>query len=73
MIKKEWAGKGEIDLISVKKIIIWLLATLSSFYLLNIDIINNYLSQYITDPQLLSIVVAGLLYVSEEFRKNYSK
>lgn len=73
MIKTKWAGKGELDLVSLKKLVIWLVTTLASFYALNTELVNNYLWQYISDPQLLSLVVAGLLYISEEIRKDYSK
>ena len=72
MIKKSWAKKGELDLISIKKFAIGIVSVLAGFYLLNIESVNALLWQYINDPILLALIPWLLLYVSEELRKDYS-
>jgi hypothetical protein len=46
---------------------------LVAFYVLNIDLVNSLLSQYISNPQVLALVVAGLLFLKNEISMDFSK
>jgi len=72
IIKKEWAGKWEIDLISIKKIVVWVLIAVALFYTANVEIVDEVIGEYI-DPKLISLIAMFVLFVREQLKHDYSK
>ena len=74
MIKKSGAGKWELDLISVKKIIIWAMA-IASVIVSNTDLVTEILSPYLY-PKIITLILGVCtiaLLVREQMKHDYSK
>jgi len=71
-MKLKGAGKGELDRISIKKIILATIIMAATFYVANPDMVNGVIGDFV-NAKTLMLLSTLILYVREHLNHDYSK